>query len=62
MKVMDDEIKSLHDNHTWKLVKKFVVLRLVSCKWNFKVKEGIDGVMSKRFKVRLVTRSFSQKE
>ncbi|KAI5411922.1 hypothetical protein KIW84_056842 [Lathyrus oleraceus] len=28
---MDDEIKSLHDNHTWELIKKPAGARLVSC-------------------------------
>ncbi|CAL5191740.1 unnamed protein product [Lathyrus oleraceus] len=32
LKVMDDEIKSLHDNHTWELIKKPVGARLVNCK------------------------------
>ena len=42
LKVMDDEMKSLHDNHTWELIKKPTGARLVSCKWIFKVKEGIE--------------------
>src|ERR1051325_9249622 len=61
MKAMDNEIKSLHDNNTW-LIKKPAGARLVSCKWIFKVKEGIEGVVSKRYKARLVARGFTQKE
>lgn len=41
LKAMNDEIKSLHDNNTWELIEKPVWTRLVSCKWIFKVKEGI---------------------
>src|SRR3954469_2465409 len=62
LKAMDDEMKSLHDNHTWELIKKPARARLVSCKWIFKVKEGIEGVTSKRYKARLVARGFTQKE
>lgn len=59
---MDDEMKSLHDNNTWEMMEKLARARLVNCNWIFKVKEGIEGVMSKRFKVRLVARGFTQKE
>lgn len=41
MKAMDDEMKYLHDNHIWELIKKPVGARLVNYKWIFKVKEGI---------------------
>ena len=44
LKAMDDEMKSLHDNNTLELIKKPAGARLVSCKWIFKVKEGIKGV------------------
>ena len=62
MKAMDDEMKYLHDNNTWELIKKPAGAKLVSCKWIFKVKEGIKGVVSKRYKARLVSRGFTQKE
>lgn len=44
------------------MIEKPAGARLVRYKWIFKVKEGIRGVMSKRFKVRLVARGFTQKE
>lgn len=62
MEAMDDDIKSLHDNKTWKLIKKPTEGRLVNCKWIFKVKEGIKGVISMRFKTRLVATGFTHKE
>ncbi|GJY85463.1 retrovirus-related pol polyprotein from transposon TNT 1-94 [Tanacetum coccineum] len=34
--------------------------KLVSCKWLFKIKEGIEGVQKPRYKVRLVARGFTQ--
>lgn len=42
LKAMNDEMKSLHVNNTWKPVEKPAGARLVSCKWIFKVKEGIE--------------------
>lgn len=56
MKAMDDEMKSLHDNNIWEMIKKHAGARLVSFKWIFKVKEGIRGMMSKQFKGRLVAK------
>jgi len=62
LSAMNEEIKSLHDNHTWELFKKPPGSRVVSCKWIFKKKEGILGVELDRFKARLVARGFIQKE
>ena len=61
-KTMDEEMKSLHDNHTWELVKKPAGAKLVSRKWVYKMKEGISGVEQGRFKARLVARDFKQRE
>ena len=61
-KVMDEEMKSLHDNCTWELVKKPAGAKLVSCKWVYKMKEGIPGVEQGRFKARLVARGFTRRE
>nr|GEW64247.1 hypothetical protein [Tanacetum cinerariifolium] len=36
-------------------------LKLVSCKWLFKIKEGIEGVQKHRYKARLVARGFIQR-
>ncbi|GJV51083.1 retrovirus-related pol polyprotein from transposon TNT 1-94 [Tanacetum coccineum] len=36
--------------------------RVISCKWLFKVKDGIPGVESKRYKARYVVRGFDQRE
>ena len=59
---MDEEMKSLHDNHTWDLVKRPAGSKLVSCKWIFKRKQGIPGVEQGRFEARLVVRSFTHRE
>nr|GEW41754.1 retrotransposon protein, putative, Ty1-copia subclass [Tanacetum cinerariifolium] len=36
--------------------------KLVTCKWLFKIKEGIEGVQKPRYKARLVARGFTQRE
>ncbi|GKE04317.1 retrotransposon protein, putative, ty1-copia subclass, partial [Tanacetum coccineum] len=35
--------------------------KLVSCKWLFKIKEGIEGVQKPRYKARFVARGFTQR-
>nr|GEZ94202.1 retrotransposon protein, putative, Ty1-copia subclass [Tanacetum cinerariifolium] len=35
--------------------------KLVTCKWLFKIKEGIEGVQKPRYKARLVARGFTQR-
>lgn len=56
------EMKSLHDNHSWALIKKPVEVKIFSCKWIFKIKERIPGVVKGRFKAKLVARVFTQRE
>nr|GEV28342.1 retrotransposon protein, putative, Ty1-copia subclass [Tanacetum cinerariifolium] len=55
-KLMD----SLRKNKTWELVDRPAGQNLVSCKWLFKIKEGIKGVQNPRYKARLVARRFTQ--
>ncbi|GJT97762.1 retrovirus-related pol polyprotein from transposon TNT 1-94 [Tanacetum coccineum] len=59
---MEEEVESLHKNKTWELVKLPKEKRVISCKWLFKVKDGIPGVESKRYKARYVVRGFDQRE
>ena len=61
-KAMEEEIKSLSKNETWRLVQKPSKKRIVGCKWIFKFKEGIPGVEPPRFKARLVAQGFTQVE
>ncbi|GJV20747.1 retrotransposon protein, putative, ty1-copia subclass [Tanacetum coccineum] len=58
---MKEEIDSLRKNKTWELVDYPVRQKLVSCKWLFKIKEGIEGVQKLRYKARLVARGFTQR-
>ncbi|GKA15991.1 retrovirus-related pol polyprotein from transposon TNT 1-94 [Tanacetum coccineum] len=52
---------SLRKNKTWELVDPPAGQKLVSCKWLFKLKEGIEGVQKPRYKARLVACGFTQR-
>ncbi|KAH9679108.1 reverse transcriptase Ty1/copia-type domain-containing protein [Citrus sinensis] len=61
-RAMDEEVESLMKNETWKLIKKPEKKKAISCKWIYKIKEGIPGAEPRRFKARLVARGFTQRE
>jgi hypothetical protein len=44
---MQEEIKSLHANQTWKLVTVPPGIKTVRCKWAFKVKPKVDSNMER---------------
>nr|GEY29854.1 zinc finger, CCHC-type [Tanacetum cinerariifolium] len=58
---MKEEMYSLRKNKTWELVDHQAGQKLVTCKWLFKIKEGIEGVQKPRYKARLVARGFTQR-
>nr|GFB08656.1 retrovirus-related Pol polyprotein from transposon TNT 1-94 [Tanacetum cinerariifolium]GFB08666.1 retrovirus-related Pol polyprotein from transposon TNT 1-94 [Tanacetum cinerariifolium] len=47
---MKEEMDSLRKNKTWELVDHQAGKKLVTCKWLFKIKEGIEGVQKPRYK------------
>lgn len=53
---MKEEIDSLMKKKTYALIKKPEKKKTVSCKWIFKIKEGILGTKPRWFKARLVAR------
>ena len=57
---MNEEIKSLHWNRTWVLVKLPSNKKIVRCKWVFKKNESIPRVENARYKVRLVAKGYNQ--
>ncbi|KAH9681219.1 hypothetical protein KPL71_026889 [Citrus sinensis] len=61
-RAMDEEVESLMKNEAWKLIKKPEKKKAASCKWIYKIKEGIPGPEPRRFKARLVARGFTQRE
>nr|GEX68173.1 retrotransposon protein, putative, Ty1-copia subclass [Tanacetum cinerariifolium] len=58
---MKEEMDSLRKNKTWELIDHPARQKLVSCKWLFKIKEGIKGVQKPRYKARLVACGFTQR-
>nr|GEU82013.1 hypothetical protein [Tanacetum cinerariifolium] len=58
---MKEEMGSLRKNKTWELVDHQAGQKLVTCKWLFKIKEGIEGVQKPRYKARLVARGFTER-
>ena len=58
---MNDEMKSMHDNDVWDLVKLLEILKPIGCKWIFKTKMDSKG-NGERYKVHLVAKGFTQYE
>lgn len=62
LRAMKEEMQSLNENKTWKLVKKPKDQRVVQCKWVYKLKEGNDSTDPVRFKARLAAKGYTQIE
>ena len=58
---MQDEMKSLHDNHTYDLVKLPKGKRSLENKWIFKMKQDANSTFPK-YKARFVVKDFRQKK
>jgi hypothetical protein len=56
---MDEEIRALNENDVWELVERPAKKNVVSCKWVYKIKKGLQGEAD-RYRARLVARGFSQ--
>ncbi|WRX24925.1 Reverse transcriptase [Theobroma cacao] len=59
---MNEDIKSLHRNQAWELVKPHKGQKVMGCKWVFKKKEGIPGVESAKFKAQLVAKGYTHRD
>ena len=55
---MIEEIKDLHKNHTWELVKLLSGNKTVGCRWVFTVKHNANGSIE-RYKVRFVAKGYT---
>ena len=58
---MQDEIDSLHENHTYELVELPKGKRALRNKWVYKLKPGDEG-NPPRYKARIVVKGFQQEE
>jgi len=61
LKAMKEELKSLHENHTYDLIKLPKGKRALKNKWVFKLKTE-EGCSHPRYKARLVVKGFNQKK
>ncbi|KAH9726184.1 hypothetical protein KPL70_008163 [Citrus sinensis] len=59
---MEEEMKSLHQNQTWELVKLPKGKRAIGNKWVYTKKQGSSNQTTHRYKARLVAKGFAQKE
>ncbi|KAH9782773.1 retrovirus-related pol polyprotein from transposon TNT 1-94-like protein [Citrus sinensis] len=59
---MEEEMKSLHQNQTWELVKLPKGKRAIGNKWVYTKKQGSSNQTTPRYKARLRAKGFSQKE
>jgi hypothetical protein len=55
--VMEDELTSLHQNQTWKLVPHTTDMHIIGSKWVFKTKLKSDGSLQ-RLKARVVSKGY----
>ncbi|GJU57974.1 retrovirus-related pol polyprotein from transposon TNT 1-94 [Tanacetum coccineum] len=55
VRAIEEEMSSLKKNHTWELVDQPPGQKLVSYKWLYKIKEGIEGVQKPRVILLLTT-------
>lgn len=56
---MDSEMQSMQKNSVWTLTDKPEDVKIVTCRWIFKIKRNSDGSIE-RYKARLVARGFTQ--
>ncbi|RVW97032.1 Retrovirus-related Pol polyprotein from transposon TNT 1-94 [Vitis vinifera] len=61
IEAMKDEMKSMKDNGVWDLVELPKGVKLIGCKWIFKIKRDSKGNIV-RYKAHLVAKGFTQKE
>jgi hypothetical protein len=58
---MDDELGSIRDNNTWKLVDLHNNHKAIGLKWAYKIKKDVEGNLVKH-KARLVAKGYVQEQ
>ncbi|CAH9119721.1 unnamed protein product [Cuscuta europaea] len=61
-KTMNEEMQSMFANQTWSLVSKPKGVKVVDCRWIYRMKDSLDPTELPKFKVRLVAKGFKQKQ
>jgi len=59
---MEEEMSSLHKNDTWELIELPKRKKAIGCKWVCAKKQGSRKDDTVRYKVRLVTKGYAQRE
>jgi hypothetical protein len=57
---MNSEFRAFKSNNTWHLVSPKKGVNVIDCKWVFKTKRKLDGLVDK-YKARLVAKRFKQR-
>jgi hypothetical protein len=57
---MEEEMLALAENETWDLVDALKGVKLIGCRWVYKIKYNADGSIN-RYKARLVAKGYAQK-
>ena len=57
---IEEEMHALAENETWDLVDAPKGVKLIGCRWVYKVKHNTDGSIN-RYKARLVVKGYAQK-
>ncbi|CAA7029323.1 unnamed protein product [Microthlaspi erraticum] len=58
----DEEMDSLHKNHTWDLADRPKDQKVIGCRWLYRLKPGIPEIELPRHKARLVAKGYAQIE
>lgn len=58
---MKNEINTLKENNTWKIIEIPKETKTIGCKWVYKTKLKADGILDK-YKARLVAKGYNQVE
>lgn len=61
MEAMKDELRYMQDNEVWDLVRLSNGVKIVGCKWLFKIKRDSKGNVE-RVEAKLVSKGFTQTE
>lgn len=57
---MDEQIRSVYKNNTWRITRTLLDHKVIKCKWVYKLKVAITSKEQPKFKLWMVAKSFTQ--